>query len=114
MSTNPQEAQAQAQAHQLQMQQLQAQKVMSGIRTGIDLLEDKNVAAPIIMHEGLTNLKWILQGLLAGQFSLNLDAQGRAAAPGKPQTSRPLADYAEDDGEGKDEGTSGANGKSAE
>ena len=57
---------------QRQMQQLQSQKVIRGLQTGIDLLEDKNVVAPIAMHEGLTDLKWLIRGILSGQFSIDL------------------------------------------
>ena len=57
---------------QRQIQQLQSQKVIKGLNTGIELLEDRNVVAPIAMHEGLTDLKWLLRGLLSGQFSIDL------------------------------------------
>ena len=74
-----------AEMQQQQLQRLQSQRVISGIRTGIDLLEDKIVVAPITMHEGLTNLKWLLQGLLAGQFSIDLDPQGQQVPTVRPE-----------------------------
>ncbi len=91
----PEVAQQQQQATQIQ--QLQSQKVISGVRTGIELLEDKTVTAPIAMHGGLTDLKWLLQNLLSGQFSLDLDPQGLKAPTGRPQTGRPLDEYPKDD-----------------
>ncbi len=68
---------------QQRQMRLQSDRVMNGLTTGVALLEDKIVVAPIAMHEGLTDLKWILTNLLKGQFALNLDPEGRPKTPAK-------------------------------
>lgn len=78
-----------AEMQQQQLQRLQTRKVTNGLQAGIELLEDKNVVAPIAMHEGLTDLKWLIQGLLGGQFSIDLDPQGLQANTGRPETLEP-------------------------
>jgi len=88
-----------------QLKQLRSNKVLSGLRTGIDLLEDKNVVAPIAMHGGLTDLEWLLRGLLGGQFSIDLDPEGQQAARPLTASAKKIASTDLDDEEG--EGSNG-------
>ena len=95
---------AQADAQQVQLQQIQSNKVVRALQTGLQLL-DADVNVPIKMHDGLTDLKWLLQNLISGAFSIDLDPKGERG--GRPQRAapsgsigRPLASYDEDDGKG--------------
>ena len=91
---NP-EAQAQLQA------QINQARAINGMKVGLEFLIDDSVIGPIKYAEGLADLKWILRGLLSGQFGLNLDAERGLSAV----TSKPLSDYEETPGD------SGANGE---
>lgn len=75
-----------------QFKRVQSQRILDGLQAGIDLLEDKTVSAPIVMHEGLTDLKWLLQSLLGGKFSINLE-------PTQVRESQPLEKSPEGKGE---------------
>lgn len=103
MSTSAQQTQTEAQQAQAKLQQIQSQKVVRGLQTGLQLL-DADVNVPIKMHDGLTDLKWLLQNLLSGSFSIDLDPKGERG--GRPQGTgapkgRPLDSYPDgDDGKG--------------
>ncbi len=81
--------QTQAEAQQVQLRQA---KILSGIKVGMQMLEDETVIGPLKYAEGLADLKWILRNLLAGQFSINMES---ARPPTKPLEGRALSDYDE-------------------
>lgn len=80
---------------QLQAQANQA-KAINGMKVGLEFLMDDSVIGPIKYAEGLADLKWMLRGMLSGQFRLDFNLnQGLSVVTGKP-----LSDY---DGEDKPE-----------
>lgn len=82
---------------QLQLQ-VNTARAVNGMKVGLEFLIDDSVIGPIKYSEGLADLKWVIRGILAGQFALNLAPErGLPAATGKP-----LSDY---DGEDKSEET---------
>ncbi len=81
----------------IQAQQHQA-RILNGIKGGLEFLIDDAVIGPIKYAESLSDLKWILRGLLAGQFSINLDAQ-RVLEP-KPEEAKPEEEKTGANGEG--------------
>jgi len=96
--------QTQAEAQQVQLRQA---KILNGLKVGMQMLEDDTVVGPLKYSEGLADLKWVLRNLLAGQFTISLEAD-RA---GPPQ-GRALSDY---DKESESSAGPGSNGhKTAE
>lgn len=95
---------AQAQLQQMTPEQQQAQVVraraINGMQKGLEFLIDETVVGPMKYADGVADLKWLLRGLLSGQFSLNLDPQ--AAGPSSA-TGKPLSDYDETEGKGEAE-----------
>ncbi len=88
------------QVNQPTPEQIQAQvsqaKIVSGLKTGLEFLNDGSVNGPIMYAEGIADLKWLLRGLLSGQFSLNLDP---GSGPPRDQVKgRPLDEYDESPG----------------
>lgn len=85
-----------------QVQQMQHQKITNGVDVGLKLLATEGVNAPIIYSEGITDLRWFLNAILSGQFSVDLDPGGALAAAGRPQEGptklRPLSAYDLEDG----------------
>ena len=71
---------SQAQTEAL-VKQRQNQRVLMAITVGMEFLEDRQVSGPIHYSEGLTDLKWLLRLLLAGQAAINFTPPGLAAAP---------------------------------
>ncbi|MEE8598182.1 MAG: hypothetical protein V3S69_01435 [Dehalococcoidales bacterium] len=96
---NPEQARAQRQI------QINTARAVNGMKEGLEFLIDDSVIGPIKYAEGLADLKWLLRGVLGGQFGLNLEPQ---AAPVAAATGKALSEYDEDkkpdaeaNGEGK-------------
>lgn len=86
-----------------QVQQMQGQKAISGVQSGLKLMECDGVNIPITLNEGIADLKWLLNALSTGQFTINMDPQGlvnrqSVAAPPLRTAPRPLKEY---EGEGQ-------------
>ncbi len=57
-----------------QMQQAQEQQRLGrAVQGGLQMLLDEHVTAPIKYVDGISDLKWMLRKLLAGEFAINMD-----------------------------------------
>ncbi len=84
---------------QLQMQMNQARAV-NAMKVGLEFLIDDSVIGPIKYSDGLADLKWMLRGLLSGQFGLNLDVEG-STRPAVSGIGKDLKEIDLDDGDGE-------------
>lgn len=66
-----------------QYQQIQANKVSNALEAGMLLFEEKDVMIPISLNDGLADLKWLINGLLSGEFNINLDPAGKMVPAGE-------------------------------
>lgn len=66
---------------QEQVIQLQTTKFSNGLQAGLKLLETEGVDCPITLHEGLTDLKWLIQALLSGQFTIKFEPKNIVNSP---------------------------------
>ncbi len=91
---NPEQAQAQLQA------QINQARAVNAMKAGLEFLIDEKVIGPIKYSDGLADLKWMLRGLLSGQFGLSFDIAADRGPPTDQVKGRPLDEYDETGGSG--------------